>query len=125
MNLSEFKAWFEGFTESMEGAPSEKAWERIKGRVKEIKDAPPVERHHFHDYYVRPWKRYWDYDYPRAHLSTERTATQIFSHSRSSGSIAPVSRGRASMPVASSEAPFDSRAEFNRLGRAEALSLTK
>ncbi len=36
MTLSEFKAWFEGFTESMEAAPSKKQWERIKARVAEI-----------------------------------------------------------------------------------------
>ncbi|ENN86054.1 hypothetical protein RHSP_31883 [Rhizobium freirei PRF 81] len=36
MTLAEFKAWFEGFTETLEGAPSEKQWERIKARVAEI-----------------------------------------------------------------------------------------
>lgn len=33
MKLNEFKAWFEGYTESMEGAPSKKQWERIKEQV--------------------------------------------------------------------------------------------
>lgn len=36
MTLSEFKAWFEGFTEGMDGPPSLKQWERIQARVKEI-----------------------------------------------------------------------------------------
>ena len=33
MTLSEFKAWFEGFTEDMEGPPNEKQWKRICERL--------------------------------------------------------------------------------------------
>ena len=58
MNLSEFRAWFEGFTEEMDGPPSTKQWKRIKKRVSEIIDAPttyPV----FIDRYVRPYPWYW------------------------------------------------------------------
>lgn len=33
MTLSEFKAWFSGFTESMDSTPNEKQWGRIKERV--------------------------------------------------------------------------------------------
>lgn len=36
MTPVEFKAWFEGFTEGMEGKPTEKQWARIKKRVSEI-----------------------------------------------------------------------------------------
>ncbi|CDP50692.1 hypothetical protein [Devosia sp. DBB001] len=36
MSLMEFKCWFEGFTESIEGAPTEKQFERIKAKVKEL-----------------------------------------------------------------------------------------
>jgi hypothetical protein len=36
MTLAEFKAWFDGFTEDMEGAPSAKQWKRIKARVAQI-----------------------------------------------------------------------------------------
>ncbi|MDR7032421.1 hypothetical protein [Mesorhizobium sp. BE184] len=36
MTLAEFKAWFEGFTEAMDGPPDAKAWKRIKARVAEI-----------------------------------------------------------------------------------------
>jgi len=36
MTLAEFKAWFEGFTEGMEGAPSANQWDRIKERVAQI-----------------------------------------------------------------------------------------
>ncbi|WP_028747996.1 hypothetical protein [Rhizobium mesoamericanum] len=58
MTLSEFKAWFEGFSEIMDGPPSEKQWERIKARVSEINGSAtpyPV----FIDRYVEPYRRYW------------------------------------------------------------------
>lgn len=53
MNLSEFKAWFEGFTESMKTAPNEKQWARIKARVAEI-DGAEITKHVYVD-------RYWTY----------------------------------------------------------------
>lgn len=40
MTPSEFKAWFEGFTESMDGPPSLKHWEKIQARVKQITGHP-------------------------------------------------------------------------------------
>lgn len=58
MTLSEFKAWFEGFTEGMEAAPDEKQWERIKARVKDI-DGVAVTRTVFVDRYVAPYRPYW------------------------------------------------------------------
>jgi len=36
MTLSEFKAWFTGYTENMDGPPSSKQWKRIKKIVKDI-----------------------------------------------------------------------------------------
>ena len=36
MTLSEFKAWFEGYTEDMNKSPTEKQWKKIKKRVAEI-----------------------------------------------------------------------------------------
>lgn len=54
MTLSEFKAWFEGFTEGMEGAPDKNQWTRVKARVKEI-DGVAV----FVDRFVAPYRAYW------------------------------------------------------------------
>lgn len=34
MTLSEFKAWFEGYTEGFEGAPSVAQFERIKEKLR-------------------------------------------------------------------------------------------
>lgn len=58
MTLSEFKAWFEGFTECMDGAPDEKQWERIKARVNEI-DGVAITKTVFIDRYVPMYQRYW------------------------------------------------------------------
>lgn len=60
MTLSEFKAWFEGFTESVPAAagftPEQAA--RIRERVKEITDVPitwPI----YVDRWVEPYRRYY------------------------------------------------------------------
>lgn len=78
MHLSEFQAWFEGFTEEMDGPPSEKQWKKIKARVKDITPyytPAPV----FIDRYIRPWRRYYDEPYwtrLTATGSAERTISQ-------------------------------------------------
>lgn len=60
MTLAEFKAWFEGYTESLDGPPNAKQWKRIKGRVKEI-DGETVTRRVFVDHL---WpRRFWDQPY--------------------------------------------------------------
>lgn len=59
MKLDEFKAWFEGFTESMEGKPNDKQWKRIKEQVKKI-DGVAVS---YPVYIDRYWRRSWDGPY--------------------------------------------------------------
>lgn len=61
MTLSEFKAWFEGFTESIEGksAPTQKQWARIKEKVALIDGAPTTQVVYL-DRWVRPYRDYWD-----------------------------------------------------------------
>lgn len=58
MTLSEFKAWFEGFTESLDEPPNAKQWKRIKARVAEISGSPtnyPVVSDRYRDYYRPFW----------------------------------------------------------------------
>ena len=58
MNLSEFKAWFEGFTEAMTKPPTIKQWARITERVSEITSGPtpwPV----FFERYYEPYRPYF------------------------------------------------------------------
>ena len=54
MTPTEFKAWFDGFTENIKGVPSAKQWERIKERVKEVEGDAYVWR-----YDIRPWWPQW------------------------------------------------------------------
>ncbi len=63
MKLNEFKAWFEGYTESMEGAPSKKQWERIKEQVAAVDGVAitPTSYPVYIDRYVRPWYPHWAY----------------------------------------------------------------
>ena len=58
MTLADFKAWFEGFTENMDGAPNAEQWKRIRKKVKEI-DGEWTPRHIFIDRYVRPYRAWW------------------------------------------------------------------
>lgn len=58
MNLAEFKAWFEGFTEDLSGPPNKKQWTRIQERVAEI-TGQAVSYPVYIDRYVRPLQPYW------------------------------------------------------------------
>jgi len=62
MNLAEFKAWFQGYTEGMTGMPNQKQWARIQERVAQIQDALPTSYHTFiHEYRPYPWyPAYWN-----------------------------------------------------------------
>ena len=59
MTPSEFKAWFEGFTEAFSGVPTRAQWTRVKERVAEI-DGKPVTEKIFIDRY---WPQYFQ-NYP-------------------------------------------------------------
>lgn len=65
MTPKEFKAWFEGFTEAMEGRPTEDQWKKIKARVAQI-DGTPTSYPVFVDRYwprwhpqPAPYRPYW------------------------------------------------------------------
>lgn len=59
MTPKEFKAWFEGFTEAMDGQPTPAQWAKVKERVAQIDGATtsyPV----YVDRYLP--RRYWDHE---------------------------------------------------------------
>ncbi len=64
MTPQEFKAWFDGFTEAMQGLPNESQWKKIQERVGQI-DGKPVSYPVYVDRYWpvaprRPWEApYW------------------------------------------------------------------
>ncbi|UXN74487.1 hypothetical protein N8D56_04925 [Devosia sp. A8/3-2] len=74
MTLSEFKAWFEGYTEGLDGAPTEKQFKRIKAKVAEITSTPisyPV----FIDRYRDVWPRYHETGWPQPIVSWASAGT--------------------------------------------------
>lgn len=42
MTPNEFKAWFDGFSDAINGAPNEEQFERIKEQVGKIADSAPT-----------------------------------------------------------------------------------
>jgi len=103
MTLSEFKAWFEGFTEDMDAAPNAKQWKRIKARVKEI-DGTVTTYPVYLDRYVYPWSPtvVWN-GYPRA---GDRIVAQNVAH------------------IDASAVEFEPSAALYSLGKSEARSFT-
>jgi hypothetical protein len=125
MNLSEFKAWFEGFTEDMEERPSAKQWARVKEKISQIKDAPPVTQHVFHDYYYRPWRRWYEgpiWQGNIAYSTGMKSLAMAQSHAQQIVADQIEQHGASVMCAAES---FDSGTAFRELGRAEARSITK
>lgn len=57
MTPKEFKAWFEGFTEAMDGQPTPAQWAKVKERVAQI-DGTPTSYPVYVDRYVP--RRYWE-----------------------------------------------------------------
>ena len=59
MTLSEFRAWFEGFTDNMSKPPTAEQWKKIKAKVKQIDGEPITERIFIGRYWPRPYRPYW------------------------------------------------------------------
>jgi hypothetical protein len=104
MDVGQFKAWFEGFTEGMEGPPTAKQWERIRAKVKEITHVAatyPV----FVDRYWRPaWPQQWPYYHTTAQA----------------GSVTNAVSATQTPPMT-----WDSRQAFAEAGRMEARDLDR
>jgi hypothetical protein len=97
MTPSEFKAWFDGFTEAFSGVPTKAQWTRIKERVGEI-DGKPVT---IDRWYVAPYI-----------YNTQPILTY------------PITYCVSGMGIGTSSASFDSCSAMNTVGRAEAYALT-
>lgn len=109
MQLSEFKAWFEGYTEGLESAPTKAQFDRIKEKVKEISGTPityPV----YIDRYVEPYRRYWGASWSGA---------SGISLSSGGGTLRSIDGSQYTF-TNSAEAGFDSHSAMYALGKAEA-----
>lgn len=112
MTPQEFKAWFDGFTEAFDGAPSEAQWGRIKARVSEIDGKPVTERIYVDRYlssvpaYVYPsypYRPYW------SGMGVGQTTSGL-----ASGAVLCNATSNAMV------SGFESTAAMNSLGRLEA-----
>ena len=104
MNVLEFKAWFEGFTENIPGTPNAKQWTRIKIRVSEISNIATTDRI-FVDRWIGPYKDYWYCTSPNVWVQC----------STNNGGQSPIS----------SNVSYSKSDIFNQAGRAEALSISE
>ena len=74
MTLSEFKAWFAGYAEEMDGPPTPKQWEKIKERVGKIDGTPITAVIYNRDY----WRPYWVEKQPMVTWCNATTTTDVF-----------------------------------------------
>lgn len=110
MTLSEFKAWFEGYTEGITGAPTKAQFDRIKKKVAAIDGTVttyPIYVDLYHDY----WRRAWP-NYPNISFATQNGVGVSALNTVGNVSYAPAYQ--------SGQTGFDSHAAFSALGRAEA-----
>jgi hypothetical protein len=63
MTLSEFKAWFSGYTEDMDKPPTAKQWKRIQKVVKDIDGDTVTERIYLDRYWPGQWQKKWGWSY--------------------------------------------------------------
>lgn len=114
MTLSEFKAWFEGFTESMDGAPSEKQFKRIKAKVAEITGTPITQT-----VFVDRYRPYYETIWRNGPVWTGGLGGGPYGVS--GGNIA-YAQAVGTLNNKSSDAAFDSHSAMYSVGRADALS---
>lgn len=115
MTLSEFKAWFEGFSEGIEAAPTEAQFAKIKAKVALIDGAPVTERIYV-DRYIRDY-RYWSDHVWYGSAPSVVPLTATFGPTTAAGAIGAIGRNDGMGTLA-----FDSHAAMRELGRAEALN---
>lgn len=112
MTLSEFKAWFEGFSEGIDKAPTEKQFAKIKAKVALITGTPTT-----YPVFIDRYRTYLDGIW----VSPDRYPYTVSYSSGSIGVSGGVYSGSAGGPGGSGALTFDSHAAMNALGRTEAL----
>jgi hypothetical protein len=128
MTPSEFKAWFEGFTEAFDSKiPSKTQWTRIKERVGEIDGKPITER-----VFVDRWYPYWHTFY--ATISPTVGVPYYGALGGNTSGIAQGALGQFTLTNSNLNTlndghsvtcdTFDSCVAMNAVGRAEAASLS-
>ena len=55
MNIQQFKAWFEGFSENIGTEPTPKQWAKIKAKIHELREETPMPYAKLEDYPRYKW----------------------------------------------------------------------
>ncbi len=124
MTPSEFKAWFDGFCEAMEGTPSVAQWTRIKARVAEI-DGRAITEHVYINRYVPNYhpNYYWQSPYGWLYVYCgSGGAIGASNNLMPGGSGTSIGSGTFTVNGANTMA-FDSHHAMAALGRAEAQEI--
>lgn len=127
MTPSEFKAWFDGFTEAFTGCPTKAQWTRIKARVAEIDGKPVTERVYVdryvpqYPYYPRPYWQYLGQGACGATNSYTANATGALAQNASQQYAAAANN--ISNQIGSNSLAFNSLQAMTDLGRAEAVEI--
>lgn len=139
MTESEFKQWFSGFVEGIEGkVPTAKQWKKIQDRVGEITGTPVVQKF-FYDRYWNPyysgpyWGSSWSSD--AASLTTLKGEARSLEGAQNamsfalSGAAAMIEEAKEASKsykggedFVSYEPVFDANDAMYSLGRADALA---
>jgi hypothetical protein len=117
MTPSEFKAWFDGFTEAFGGrVPTKAQWARVKDRVAEIDGKPVTERVYIDRYYQHYWQQpyYYNPNYQTGWLAMSSSNNSLGTGTSNLAGINQAALGGYG---------FNSGAAMAALGRAEAASL--
>lgn len=121
MTNSEFRAWFEGFTEAFDTAPTKKQWERIKARVKEI-DGNAVTQRVFVDRYWGPYYPQYQY-WQHGVLGGVGVSTVGLAHNLTTSNSQAMGANRQSSAMNTiSQGAYDSLGAMQALGRADAAN---
>ncbi len=115
MTPSEFKAWFDGFTEALEGTPSLAQWARIKARVAEI-DGRAITEHVYVSRYVPNYHP--NYYYRTPYIPYTTTMPNVLC-----GSGTAIGSGTFTVNGGNTQA-FNSHDAMLSLGRAEAMAVS-
>lgn len=113
MTPSEFKAWFDGFTEAFTGCPTKAQWTRIKTRVAEI-DGKSVTYPVYVDRYLPSYPSYPYWRYANGIGVLSNTATLCAGQNAISSNTGAQIGGTVA---------FNSMQAMTDLGRAEAASI--
>lgn len=129
MNLGEFKAWFEGFSEGIDEKPTAAQWKKIKAKMVTITPMPSQTIvHEYHDY----WKRYHTYPWWTTTLYASQNASPTFTAksadvnavymANSTQKVADVAYNARAVGDGGSAGIVDTDAMFRQLGRADAAN---